>query len=102
MLVEGDRDICCPHALRPRPLMSWRNVIDALLFVGCYAVGGAVLLVFALLFGGCAYESQVRRADTLTDVDAVTDEAGADGWRLVAITPQRDAFVLVFERRVRP
>lgn len=62
----------------------------------------AIVLGLAWLVLGCGprlQETQVRRAESLGDVDAIADATAADGWRVVDVEPiDGGAFVLVLSR----
>lgn len=76
----------------------------ALLVTWCFVASVVLLAVLVL---GCATapssarEVAVRRVDSLASMDALCDELGRDGWRVVAMSPYAGAWVVVLERGPR-
>lgn len=73
-------------------------------FLACWAAVALVVLLGILLLG-CASTSvatQVRRVDTIVEVDRLGDDLGRDGWHVVAVTHDHTGsrWVVVLERQV--
>jgi hypothetical protein len=64
-------------------------------------------LAAVVLAAGCMprpMDTQVRRVDSLGGVDAVGDELGAEGWRIVDVAALDGgaSYVIVLQREVSP
>lgn len=86
-----------PRWLGTMPALAWRPVTLRI----------RRLVVAALvLAGGCIVrplDTHVRRVDSLGGVDAVGDELGAQGWRIVSVAPLGDgaAYIVVLQREAQ-
>lgn len=75
-------------------------------FGKAFVVTWGVLLgvaALAMMVLGCAVASvqtNVRRADSLADVDRIGDEAGREGWRIVDVVALQGgwSYVVVMQR----
>lgn len=67
-----------------------------------YLLFAIAAIVAAVVLGGCSstLQTSVRRVDSMAEIDRVSEDMGADGWRIVSVvTPDRGwSWVIVYQR----